>query len=182
MTTDQLILLIFLIIIPFAAVFLSRKINQRISSREVEIVIITDNEHYSEIQEITDLEAMIKTVFKESTYAAGFKDAWTKKKSIMDRLKGVERYLVMFFEFVEDEDTMIKPINKATVPETTSDILYKIKKYRGVNPALEGQFKESGGGIPNWILIIVLFAVLVLGLIAALQLGLISMPLGVGNP
>lgn len=177
-------MLFVLIAVPITAVFLSRKINQRISKREMEITIITANEHKQYIKDFSLDEDTLSITHNEKEYSGTIKDAWKKQKNLMDRLKGVQRYLMVFFEWVDDtkdKTKTIQPINKALVPETTSEILMKIKKYRGVNPAIDSQYSDSGGGLSNWMLIIVIVAVLIMGLLAAFQLGLITIP-GAAEP
>lgn len=167
-----------MIMVPILSVYFSRKINERVSSKEIELVIITDSEHRSKkINDTTD--GFFSTSFEEFDYHGTIKDCWKKKRTIIDKLRGNQKYFLVFYEALKDTKNKtpeIKPINKAKLAENTSDILMKIKRYRGVNPALDSQFKEKSGGIPNWILVIVLFAVLILGLLAAAQMGLIKLP------
>lgn len=175
---EETLMLLILIGLPLLIAYLTRKINQRITKREVEIVIITDSEHYSKKVEAANERASID--FGEKTYAGTLKDAWELQQTFIEKIKGIHRYLLIFYEFIEDKKLKaqpeIKPINKAIIPKTSADILMKIKKYRGVNPALESQFKEQGKGLPNWLLVVALLAVMILGLLAAVQIGLINLP------
>lgn len=181
MNLDQWLLMLVLIGVPLIAVKVSMKISSRVTSREIRVVIITDNSHHLEKGELQPLENSVTTWLNNEPYTASIDDMWKIRGNIIDRLKGKRKYLALFHELIPDDkqpELTAKPINKASIPVNSSDILAKIKKYRGVNPALQGQFKEAGGGLPSWVLIIALVAVLFIGLLAAAQMGFIDLPTG----
>lgn len=145
------------------------------------------------IQKPTELLKIIRS-YKKGTekfsildgvevYEGSIKDCWIYPLNWIDKnLSRIDaKYLALFIEPQPDpkkKGSILAPecLSIPVQPANDSDILWRVKKYRGVDKAIESQFKQSGGlGIPSWALILIVLVVIAGAAIAAQQAGIIHL-------
>lgn len=169
-----------LILIP-VAIWIIYKNNQRPLKNWFKIVIFRENHSPIYRQLKTELNRFSITIGNNIVYEASTDQAWKIEPQLLDKFlnRVAGRYLFLFRAPTIDPKTK-KPtdpeiLSRAAIPINSSEVLYKVKKYRGVRQGIEDQFRQpSSFNVPPWALIVVLIALLLLGVVLADQLGLLE--------
>lgn len=146
---------------------------------QYKIIILGDTKPYS--KEITG-EDEVEIVYEDKKYKGSKAQAFKMESGLIDRwlFKKKDYYLLIFLEYkkstnIKDEPLFISPVyppNIANRVERVSDskkfafkssnLLWRVMKYRGVKPAFRDEFKEPFNfpKIPAWAIIPVVLVIL----------------------
>lgn len=144
--------------------------------KEFKLVVFTEGKTYRETKTSDNDEETFSIDSRE--YPCKKVDAWITPLQWGDRLlKRIEaRYLFLYRLPKKTAQQKGEPepviLNKGKEAENSSQILWKVKKYRGVKEGIEDQFKQPAAfNIPSWALIVVVIALLLLGVVLLEQMG-----------
>lgn len=131
---------------------------------------------------------IISVEHNKETYSARQDQAYRNDYNLIEKIiqKRDREYILIFYEKKENEKETpqaLRPpdINQKTEGDhqfITSNLLYRVWKYRGVKPAFRDEFKEPVSfNVPTWAIVIVVLVFVVVGIYLAYQSGALDLAL-----
>lgn len=179
MSQSEFFLIIVMICAIAGIVYLSKKAPARKTKNVYEIVIITSKSHSKSKEEHPKTVDSICVIYEDHEYKAKNTEAYIiPLNGVTKWIHGInEKYLCLFHEYDQKNNPSPRPIQNSKSPSRTAKMLYKVRTYRGLKGAIESQFKDtSRGGLPSWVLVIAVIAVVLAALIMAAKTGIINIP------